>query len=588
MAASDVITTEVIRFELVSAVEEIKRIFKRTTTLAVLYELNDFGISALDSDYQLIADAPGLPIFSGPFTYCARSCVDQLGVRNLAPGDVLVTTVPYDTGDQQVDAALVAPVFYRDEIIAYTCLKAHMGDLGAMDPYPTASTNIFQEGLILPAMWLYRRGELQENILHLIKANSRIPQTTAISFLAGSSAIRAGGQRIVAIAERYGTGPFRSAISEIIAHGEKMARTAVEAIPDGTWEIVDYMDNDGVGNDPVKISVKVTIRGGDFIVDLSNSAPQQRGPINSPFPGTLSALRYVIKALTTPNLPANEGHFKPLQVIAPPGSLFHALPPAATFLGGWPTMRLLDLVPAALAPAIPERVTAISGSDICGLMLAYFDSSTGRGDIGGGADAVGLGAASRRDGQNAVMHHSESCCCNVPVEVQESRVAVLIERYELWPNSGGPGKYRGGLGVRKDFRTLVPVTAISTLERTCASTVGGVAGGRSGWFNKAVFFPGTTRETSCGKKILELQADEKVSIFGGGGAGWGDPLERNPERVLEDVRSGYVTVPVAEKDYGVMVRERDGDFFADEVATNALRARLRNTHTSGIGHSLAH
>lgn len=575
MPSFDAITTEVIRYELVSAVEEIKRSFKRTTTLAVLYELNDFGISAFDSNYNLIADAPGLPIFSGSLYYCVQSCVEQVGVENLAPGDVLTTTMPFDTGDQPVDAAVIAPVFFGGEIIAYTALKAHTGDLGAIDPYPTASTDMFQEGLILPAMWLYRRGEVVEEVVRLIKANSRIPQTTVTSFLAGASSIRAGARRIAATAARYGIESFRSAIGEIIAHGERVARAAIDDIPDGTWEIVDYMDNNGVDSDPVKISVKVTVRGSDLIVDLSDSAPQQRGPINSPFPGTLSALRYVIKSLTTPREPANEGHFRPLQVVAPRGNIFNPSPPAPTFIGGWTSMRLLDLVPAALAPAIPERVTAISGGDILAMMLAYYDHANGRGDIGGGADAVGLGAAVHRDGENALIHNSESCCCNVPVEVQESRVPVLIERYELRPDSGGPGKFRGGLGIRKDFKTLQPVTTITIVERTYASPVQGIAGGRAGSFNQAVFYPGTAREVSCGKKIVELQAGETVSLRGGGGAGWGSPLERDPRCILEDVRNGYVTIEKAEKEYGVIIRPQGDDFIFDEKATTGLRQKLQ-------------
>lgn len=574
MAGSNSITTEVIRYELVSAVEEIKRIFKRTTTLAVLYELNDFGISAFDASYNLIADAPGLPIFSGTLNFCVKSCVEQVGLENLAPGDVLTTTVPFDTGGQPVDAALVAPVFAGDQIVAYTALKAHAGDLGAIDPYPTSSTDMFQEGLMLPAVWLYRRGELVEEIARLIKANSRIPQTTLMSFLAGASAIRAGGRRISAVAERYGTETFRAAIAEIIAHGEKVARAAIEQIPDGTWEVEDYMDNNGVEQKPVKLAVKVTVRGSDMLVDLSGSAPQQRGPINSPYPGTLSACRYVIKALTTPRLPANEGHFRPLRVIAPPGTIFHPLPPAPTFLYGWTELRLLDLIPAALSAAIPDRVAANSGGDIAGFGLFYYDAANGRGDLAGGADAIGLGATSRRDGQNALIHNAESCCCNIPVEVQETRLPVLIERYELRTDSGGPGKFRGGLGVRKDYRTLERVTAIAMMERTQASPVEGIAGGRRGAFNRVVFHPDTSAALACGKKILQLEAGDRVSVQGGGGAGWGDPLEREPERVLADVRGGYVSAAAAERDYGVIVRAQDGEFILDKDAIEKYRASL--------------
>ena len=581
----DAITTEVVRYELVSAAEEMKRLFKRTTTLGVLYELNDFGISIYDAALNLIADVPGIPLFSGTLNYCVKSCIDQVGQENLAAGDVLTTTVPFDTGGQPVDAAMLSPVFVGDELIGYTALKAHVGDLGAIDPYPTTSTDMFQDGLMMPALYLYRKGELQDAIVRLIKANSRIPNTTVTSFLAGASALRAGARRVTALAERYGTTIFHEAIHEMIAHGEAISRAALAAIPEGTWEVVDWMDNNGVDPDPVKISVRVTIRGGEFIVDLSNSAPQQRGPINSPFPGTVSACRYAMKALTTPKLPANEGHFRPLKVIAPRGCIFHPQPPAACFLYAWPEKRLIDLIPMALAEAIPERVPAHSGGDLLPFLMAYFDTSTGRGDYGGGVDAIGMGATSNHDGVDALLHHSEAGCCNIPIEVQEWRVPVMIERYEMRPDSGGAGRSRGGVGATKDYRTLATVTAISVVERTVASKVSGIAGGGPGALNAAVFYPDTTKEFRRGKHKAELVPGEVVRIEGGGGCGWGDPFQRDPKRVLDDVIAGYVTPGGAKRDYGVVVGEKDGDFVVDAAATLALRASHEESKNSTTVHT---
>ena len=575
-AINDPITTEVIRYELISAAEEMKRCFKRTTTLAILYELNDFGISIYDDELNLIADVPGIPLFSGTLNYCVRSCIDQVGLANLAPGDVLTTTVPFDIGSQPIDAALVAPVFSGDEIVAYTALKAHMGDLGAIDPYPTTSTDMFQEGLMMPALYLFRKGELQEQIVRLIKANSRIPNTTATNFLAAASALRAGGRRVEALVRRYGTETFRNAVQEMISHGEKISRAAVEAIPDGTWEIVDWMDNNGVDAEPVKLSARVTIRGSDFIVDLSGSAPQQRGPINSPFPGTMSACRYVLKAITTPLLPANEGHFRPLKVIAPTGSIFNPQPPAACFLYAWPEQRLFDLIPMALATAIPDRVPAHSGGDCCDFLMVYLDYQTGRGDYGGGVEAVGMGATLYRDGENALLHHCESGCCNIPNEVEEWRVPLLVERYQLREDSGGAGKFRGGVGVVKEYHALGSTTAISIAERTEATKTGGIDGGKGGLLNEITYFPGTPRELKRGKHKAELQAGDRVLIRSGGGAGWGNPLERDPQAVLADVIAGYVGRAAAEQDYGVVVSDVAGDFSVDHQHTAALRTKLRS------------
>jgi N-methylhydantoinase B len=571
---ADPITTEVIRYELISAAEELKRCFKRTTTLAILYELNDFGISIYDHALNLIADVPGIPLFSGTLNYCVQSCIDQVGIANLAPGDVLTTSVPFDTGSQPIDAALIAPIFFDDEIVAYTALKAHMGDLGAIDPYPTTSTEMYQEGLLMPALYLFRKGELQEQIVRLIKAHSRIPNTTATNFLAAASALRMGGRRVEALVARYGKNTFHRAVQEMISHGERISRAAVAAIPDGTWEIVDWMDNNGVDPEPVKLHASVTVRGSDFIIDLSGSAPQQRGPINSPLPGTMSACRYVLKSLTTPLLPANEGHFRPLQVVAPSGSIFNPTPPAATFLYAWPEQRLMDLIPMALAKAIPQRVTAHSGGDCCDFLMTYFDYETGRGDYGGGVEAVGMGASRNRDGENALLHHCESGCCNIPNEIEESRLPLLVERYELREDSGGAGKFRGGVGVVKEYQALESTTAISIAERTEASTVIGIEGGKAGVLNEITYFPGTPEELKRGKHKAELRAGDRVLIRSGGGAGWGNPLERDRQAVLADVIAGYVSRSAAERDYGVVLREVDSELTVDAERTTALRADL--------------
>jgi N-methylhydantoinase B len=571
---ADPITTEVIRYELISAAEELKRCFKRTTTLAILYELNDFGISIYDHELNLIADVPGIPLFSGTLNYCVKSCIDQVGLANLAPGDVLTTSVPFDTGSQPIDAALVAPVFFEDEIVAYTALKAHMGDLGAIDAYPTTSTEMYQEGLLMPALYLFRKGELQEQIIRLIKAHSRIPNTTATNFLAAASALRLGGRRVETLVARYGKATFRDAIHEIISHGERISRAAVAAIPDGTWEIADWMDNNGVDPEPVKLHATITVRGNDFIIDLSGSAPQQRGPINSPFPGTMSACRYVLKSLTTPLLPANEGHFRPLHVIAPSGSIFNPTPPAACFLYAWPEQRLMDLIPMALSKAMPQQVTAHSGGDCCDFLMTYFDYATGRGDYGGGVEAVGLGASLDRDGENALLHHCESGCCNIPNEIEETRVPLLVERYQLREDSGGAGKFRGGVGVVKEYHALESTTAISIAERTEASIITGIDGGKAGLLNEITYFPSTLRELKRGKHKADLHAGDRVLIRSGGGAGWGNPLDRDPQAVLADVIAGYVSRSAAEREYGVVLCEIDGDLRIESGLTAALRHRL--------------
>lgn len=575
MPRFDPITVEVIRYELVSAAEEIKKVFKRTTTLAVLYEINDFGISLYDDRLRLIADAPGLPLFSGTLDYCVQACLRQLGGDRMEAGDAVIINYPFDTGSQTIDVAIVSPIIYDGETLGYAALKGHMGDNAAIDPYPTYTEDIFQEGVIFPGLKLYREGKMDTAILRLIHFNSRIPYATAANFLAGVSALRAGTTRVLAVVERYGAKAFRTAVNEIINHGERVARKAIEKIPDGAWTAEDYLDNNGIDKEPVRIQARVTVRGSEIVVDLSGSAQQQRGPVNLPYPGTVAAVRYAVKALTTPFLPSNGGHFAPLRVIAPEGSLFNPKPPAATFLYAWAGFRLIELIPKALAEVIPEKVPACSGGDICGVLLAYYDYETGRGEQAGGPEGHGTGAKSNCDGENGLMHDGESGCCNAPVEVMENRAPVLINRYELRQDSGGAGKFRGGLGLRKDHQTLTPVSMISIAEKTVASVPWGLAGGKPGKNNRVVLFPEPHREQVMGKYRAGLEAGAVVSQQTGGGGGYGSPRERPVDQVLADVQDEYISLESARGDYGVVIHEKErGNYIVDYEETQKTRGQL--------------
>ncbi len=575
MPAIDPITVEVIRYDLVSAAEEIKKVLKRTTTLAILYEINDFGISLYDDRLRLIADAPGLPLFSGTLDYCVQACLRQVGSEGLEPGDAVITNYPFDTGGQTIDVAIVSPIIHRGETMGYAAMKGHMGDNAAIDPYPTYTEDIFQEGVIFPGLKLCRRGQLDEAVLRLIHFNSRIPYATTANFLAGVSALRAGIERVLKVVEKYGPKTFRAALDEIIRHGERIARKAVEAIPEGSWVAVDYLDNNGIDKEPVKIEARVTVRGSDIVVDLSGSAPQQRGPVNLPYPGTVAAVRYAVKALTTPLLPSNAGHFAPLRVIAPEGSLFHPKAPAATFLYAWAGFRLVELIPRALAEAIQEKVPACSGGDICGVLLAYYDYETGRGEQAGGPEGHGTGAKYNCDGESGLMHDGESGCCNAPVEVMENRAPVLIERYELRQDSGGAGRFRGGLGLRKDHRTLTPVSMISIAEKTTASVPWGLVGGKPGKNNRVVLHPESDKEKLVGKYRTQLEAGAVVSQQTGGGGGYGNPVKRSIEQVLADVCDEYVSLESARNDYGVIIRRTEaGTCVVDYEETEKHRNEL--------------
>jgi N-methylhydantoinase B len=574
----DPITTEVVRFELVAAAEEMKQVFRRSTMSMTLYELNDFGMSIFDDEFNMLADAPGLCLFTGSLGEVTRSCVRQVGVETLRPGDVILTTYPFDLGSQTADAAVVTPVFVGSTLVGYASLKAHFGDFGGIDPYPTSSTDMFQEGLLLPAIRLYRRGRANQDLINIIGANSRLPMSTVGNLHAGASAIFAGGRRLAAIVERHGIEEFRASVREMFDHGERLARKAISEIPDGRWVVEDYMDNNGVGDEPVKISMEVVVSGSDLLIDLSASAPQQGGPVNCPLPGAVSACRYAVKALTAPLAPANEGHFRPLRVEAESGTLFNPTPPAPTFIGLFAALRLIDLLPLALAEVVPEKATASSGSDVDAVIMFYLDPESGLPEVVGGAEPLGLGALATRDGENALLHHSEAGCTSIPVEVIESRAPMLVERFEIRSDSGGPGTYRGGLGVTKVYRTLEDCLAISVMDRVTGSAPRGLDGGGDGRTGEVVYFAGTEHELRTGRSRQAMAAGARVVQETHGGGGFGDAYRRDPQAVLADVRNGYVSVAGAREDYGVVITDDNGDGYRlDLVQTEELREQ----HSAG-------
>ncbi len=325
----DPITYALIRNSFRAAAREIFTAFKRTAMLPVLYESNDFGISVYDDRLNLIADAPGLPIFIGSLDFAIERTIAELGgPGELRPGDVLFNNHPFLTGGQPPDAAIIQPIFHEEKLVGYIAMRAHLGDFGAKDPYPTDSTEIFQEGVLFPALKLYDEGRLNEVIPKILKANSRMPVETVGCLFAAAGAIRLGTEKMTQLVEKYGTDAYYEAIDRMLADNERAARTAIEAITDGVYRFEDVLDDNGVDSDPVRIAGSITVSGSDVTIDLSDSAPQQRGPVNSPWPYTVTHCRFVLKVLTTPHLAPTSGEYAPLTVIAPEGSLFNPLPPA--------------------------------------------------------------------------------------------------------------------------------------------------------------------------------------------------------------------------------------------------------------------
>lgn len=552
----------------------------RTAYSPIVYETKDFAIGVYDHKVRLIAQDIGIPLFLGALGPCIQEYVDQYGANALAPGDVIVVTDPYFTGAHPPDVVVFSPVFWKDQLVAYAITKAHFQDLGAAYPYCTNTTDMYQEGLILPPVKLYERGKLNQTVIDIMKANSRLPEATEGDLNAEVSACLTGERRLLQLIDKFGLDTFRESLERIHDHGEKVARLRIADIPDGTWEAEDFMDSNGVDDEPVKLKVAVTIDGTNITVDFTGSAPEQRGPINCLFPTTVSAVRLTMKSLTTPDLPASEGSFRPLKVIAPKGSVFHATRPSPVFVYGWPAIQAEELLMKALAPAIPDRVGAQSAGDICAGIYWGRDPKTGRFWSDGWQSPIGQGASSAADGENALMHFNSGDSHTAPVEMVETRTPLLVRRLELRTDSGGPGKFRGGCGVIHEFSSSADAAATLVVEKT-KSDPWGLFGGKSGMRTSVVVgFDTSTPRTVRKCTNLPIIANSSFAWLTGGGGGFGSPLDRNPQSVLGDYLDGYISLEQARLSYGIVIDPAER--CVNELGTDQLRAALRKTVPSDL------
>lgn len=568
---SDAITTEVIRHGLLAAASEMATNLCRTAYNTVVYEIHDYGIGIHNVHGDVVADAPGIAIFTRGNDYGIKKAVEFLGEDAMGEGDVFLLNYPYWSSAHALDTLVFAPIRSSSgQLIGYASCRIHVLDLMQKDAgYVLDSTDMYQEGIFFPGTRLYKGGESCEDTFNIIRFNSRMPKHTIGDLQAQVSACYAGVQRTRELADKYGVETLTEAMETINAHGEKLARLALAKLPKGTWQATDFIDSDGIERDrPVRIDAKVTITDDEFIVDWSESAYDVKGPINLP-PGQTEALcSLVFKSLTTPDSPVVAGNFAPLRVITREGSVMHAVPPMPTFTL-WTGLLAGEVVYKALAQGMPDLIPASSGGDVSSMMGLGVNPRTGESWLEATNEAVGFGGHAGADGEDGIMHFSEPGCRNNPVEVLETKSPMIIDSYGYRPDSAGAGKHRGGVGVSRVYRFTADSVGIGLVYKT-KSPPWAVNGGREALPNGMTINKGTPNERAGSGNYNQLAAGETLDNSTGGGGGWGNPFERDALAVAKDVRNGFVTVEAAAADYGVVVDP--STFAVDEEATEGLRA----------------
>jgi N-methylhydantoinase B len=556
----DPVTLEVVRSALVAYSDEMSTVLSRTAYNMMIYEVHDYCVGLIDTEGQIIAqNTGGLPIFLADLGVAIVDGIQTFGADGFAPGDVILMNYPYICGQHLNNVVVYSPFFFEGELLAFPAVRAHWVDIGSSSIGfgPGGTTEIYQEGLQFRSVKLYEGGKLNDSIQRIIYDNVRLPESALGDLRAQIAACRVGERRLHEVFSRYGKETVRACVREIWDQSEQLTRQAVAQIPDGVYEAESFLDGHMLNPPrPIPIKVRVEVQGDELTVDYSDYTEQLDCSLNSGESGGVAAARVAFKAVTLPHLPVNEGAFRPLKVILPPGKMLSAQPPAA--VGNWslalPTV--VDTILRALADALPDLIPAGHKGDMGGYTFHGMDRERGRRFIGMSIFGGGWGGRPHEDGVNAAVSICQGDVLNVPLELQEAYYPILVERLELRPDSGGAGQYRGGLGLEMRVRALQDMFANRSMERVeCPPW--GLRGGKDGLppLNVIERANGERDEIAKGLNRYPLAEGDVMIMLTAGGGGWGDPAKRDPAAVREDVQRGYITPEAARADYGLTVSE---------------------------------
>jgi N-methylhydantoinase B len=555
MTGADRFTSDVLREGFAAISDEMFVSLQRTSQSPIIYEVLDFAVGITDASGELVAQGNGIAGFLGPLGDAVKEIISRR--KDLRPGDVIAANDPYAGGGTHLsDVALVRPIFSDDQLIGFAAAKGHWTEVGGKDPgsWTADSQDVYAEGLQLPFVHAYRRGQPVEDIRAILAANSRLPDMVLGDLAAQAACLEVAERRLLEMCARYGTGTVRKAMGAVLDRSERLAKDALARIPHGLFSAADFTDTDGLGNGPFPVQVRVEISKDGMCCDFTGSHDQVPGPINCTWSGLVSGVRTVFKAITDPGEPATDGWFRPLTIICPAGSIFNARRPAPVAAYFEATEMASDLIWHALGPAFPDRLPAGTFVSVCSTSLALTHPDTGEPALLVEPQPGGWGAARDADGQHGLVSVGDGETYVIPVEVAEQRYGVRVERFgfDIVPGAGA-GRRRGGRGLVREYRIRCDEALLTVAWGRHLYPPWGAAGGRDGSPNYVeVLRDGRPIGPPFGKvSRLPLRRDDVVRLVTGSGGGFGDPREREPDRVLADLRDELITPAEAAECYGI-------------------------------------
>ncbi|KAB8188394.1 hypothetical protein FH608_043910 [Nonomuraea phyllanthi] len=579
-AIADPVKAEIARNALVSAAREMHDTLIRSAYNPLIFDVKDFGVTILSADGDLWADAPGLPVFVSSLPETVRSGIRRWGKDGFQEGDVLIANCPYLTGTHLSDTAVYMPVFHEGELVAFTATMAHWADIGGMSPggWTVNSTEIYQEGLRFTNQRLHIAGEPNVDLLDFIAANVRVSHIVMGDLNAQIATCLTGARRIQSLCDRYDRKDVTAIMGDVIGRTEAALRRELAVLPDGRMERVLELDFDGIdrGYRP-RVAVQVAVEGDRLTIGFDGTSAAAPGPINVGSAAAFSAVTEAVKGILDPLGPTNEAHLKVIDVTWPEErTLVTPGQPSPCDSYGYVGTSLTELIAHAMTEVAPERGRAASYQMVSDYVLRTKAGT--RQFVFAEPVMGGHGAFEGHDGGTFVFS-GDGDTLNTPVEVMESRYPLRCERFAFNTESPGAGEFRGGMGVIRDIRALEDDCMIKTaLENTKDPLALGLHGGAAGESTRTVLTYASGEAETQHERVgdFPVPKDTVMSLRTGGGGGYGDPLLRDPARVLKDVDNDFLDLDGARTVYGVhLLRDENGELSVDERATERERASLR-------------
>ena len=576
MRSIDATQLEVIRNALESTSDGMAVTLARSARSTIVRTGWDFSTAVLSAQGELVGQGMGHPIHLGGMVPALRACLHRYQDR-IYPGDILANNDPYEGGSHLPDIYLYKPVYVGGVLVGYLCSMAHHSDIGGRVPAGMGhdNTEIYQEGIRIPPLKLYEQGDPNETLFRLIEKAVRGPELVLADLRAQVAALHFGEEELLRVVRQYGVEEFTTSVDGLVDYTERLTRQALRALPDGSWSFTDYLDNDGITDETIAIVATLTKNGDELHVDFTGSSPQCKGSIQGVMATTGAMVYTVVKSVLGGDIPNTTGLFRPVKITAPEGSFVNPRAPApvaARSVGG---RRISHAVWGAFAQMIPERVFACPGGVEGLVLMSGYDKRQmpWKGWIlcdGSVAMEIATGGRPTKDGIEGQCSNVTNLA-NMPVETIEAELPVTIEEYAFLPDSEGAGKFRGGLGMIRQWRYLLNDSVVQVVSDRSKHPPWGLQGGGSAAPPRVVYNPGTKDRMLPGKCTVEAKAGDVLRVGWGGAGGHGDPLERDPEMVLWDVIEEKVSVQRAQDTYGVVVNPEHRTI--DWETTHNLRRR---------------